>query len=78
MKKEVRLRPSYDHWCPRCETFTMQVVASRLGRFGRARTRRCQSCKHTRRTLETALVPGLRRAIRKLRKAAGKQLSLPL
>jgi hypothetical protein len=72
------MRPAYDRWCHSCETFTLGVVASKLGKLGRARTRRCLNCKREKRTLETLMVPGLRRAIRKLRKAHGEQLSLPL
>lgn len=72
------MKPTYDHFCPHCELFTMQVVSSKLGKLGRARTRRCANCKHERRSLETLLVPGLRRAIRKLRRANGEQLALPL
>jgi hypothetical protein len=72
------MKPAYDHFCPRCETFMVKVVASKPGKYGRARTRRCLNCKHERRTLETPLIPGLRRAIRRLRKLQGKQLLLPL
>lgn len=72
------MKPAYDHWCSRCELFTMKVVVSKQGKYGRARTRRCLNCKHERRTLETPLIPGLRRAIRRLRKAMGEQLRLPL
>jgi hypothetical protein len=72
------MKPSFDHFCPKCEQFTMLVVTSKAGKLGRSRMRRCQNCRFERRTLETVIVPGLRAAIRRLRKMAGKQLLLPI
>lgn len=71
------MKPQFDRYCPRCELFTMAVVYSKPGKLGRSRTRRCLNCKHERRTLETEVIPGLRRAVRRLRKALGVQLPLP-
>lgn len=64
--------------CPRCSQPVFYVIGSRMTRLGVSRTKQCSKCDLRVLTLEVAQIPGLRRAYRRLLRALGEQLPLPL